>query len=125
MARFWQTRDGIPCYRCHVDNSHPHHTHLTHSFADASEDERRRAEADLELANAQDAATVRRLETLAAEQDNVVTALTALSQVPGMDSEVTRLRARLTALDAERQDLLTLRGDAYARHVAARETILR
>ncbi|HEY7092577.1 MAG TPA: recombinase family protein [Ktedonobacterales bacterium] len=151
MSRFWQTRDGIPYYRCHVDNTFPHHTHLTHSIAaskvdtlvlrvlahaltdpeellriaDASEDERRRAEADLELADAQDAATVRRLETLAAEQDNVVTALTALSQVPGMATEVTRLRARLTALETERQDLLTLRDDAYTRHVTARETILR
>jgi Recombinase zinc beta ribbon domain len=151
MTRYWQKKDGRPYYQCHSNASVPHTTQLAHMIiavkvdmivvatlaraltdpeellliADAAETERGKAEADLAMAATRDAATVKRLETLTTEQDNVMTALTAVVRVPGMDAEVSRLRARLAALDTERQDLLTLREDAYAQHATARATILR
>lgn len=151
LTRFWQKRDGHPYYQCHPTAGVPHHEHGRQTIvaakvdnmvlatlaraltdpeellllADAAATARQRAEADLALAQAQDAATAARLADLTTEQEHVLTALTALAQVPGMDSEVARLRVRSAALDAERHDLLTIREEVYVHDTTARATILR
>jgi len=151
MTRFWWKRTARPYYQCNKGAGTPHHEHLRQSIAahkvedvllktlaqvltdpegllliaDAAETERLRAEADLAVAEARDAATTQRLDALHLEQGNIVTALTALAQVPHMEAEVARLRSRLTALDGEEQDLLTLRSDATRATQVVRAAILR
>ncbi|HEX9038325.1 MAG TPA: recombinase family protein [Ktedonobacterales bacterium] len=151
MTRFWQRRDKHPYYQCNKVAGVPYHEHprqaiaaatvdtlvlqtLAHALtdpehlmqiADAAEQERRAAEADLELAEAQDAATTTRLTALAAEQEHVETAIAALASVTGVGAEITRLRTRLTALTAEQQELLSVRHEVAITHAAARAVIVR
>jgi hypothetical protein len=151
MTRFWWKKTARPYYQCNKGASTPRHEHLRQSIAahkvedrllrtlaqvltdpeallliaDAAETERLRAEADLAVAEARDAAAAQRLDALYLEQGNIVTALTALAQVPNMEPEVARLRARLKVLDSEEQDLLTLRSEATHATREVRTAILR
>ncbi len=152
MVRFWAAKDGKPYYQCNKTADVPNHPHRRHGIlaetaervlfetlahaltdpdemlliADAAEHRNREAADRAAVAQAQGAATVQRLAEIAAAQDNVLTALTALTHVSGMEAELTRLRARLAALDKEHEEALAHRHDPQPLidHAADRATLL-
>ncbi len=128
MTRYWLARSTHPHYQCNRAAGVPTNPHRTHhipapavdrlalcllakvltdperilQLADAAEAHLARAETDAAIAEAALAAYQRRLTELAAEQDKLLTAVAALSGVPGMTDQLTAIRARLARLDADR-----------------------
>jgi DNA invertase Pin-like site-specific DNA recombinase/uncharacterized Zn finger protein (UPF0148 family) len=129
MVRYWSSSSKHVYYQCMTRREAPTNPHRheirasetdTHALrllaraltdpehilalADAAEQQHADAQTDAALAQAHLVVVEKRLVEIAAEQDKLMTAIKALSGVPGMDDQVQGIRAKLTALDREREE---------------------
>jgi Recombinase zinc beta ribbon domain/Recombinase len=129
MTRYWD-RHGKRQYQCNKRAGTPMHPCKPHQIradavdelalklfatvltdpekilelADAAEQQYASAVTDVALADAELAAHRKRLAEIAAEQEKLRLALHALNAVPGMDEQIAGIRAKLDALDQEREE---------------------
>jgi hypothetical protein len=148
MTRFWHSGSPLLYYRCNKRGGTPLYDCKPHDIradavdalalrllavvltdpakivelADAAEGQLARVATDAALTAAGLIAYQKRLDAIAADQEQLRTALKALGVVPGMETAVADTRARLEALDAEREDteaeraaLLPVRDHAHER----------
>jgi DNA invertase Pin-like site-specific DNA recombinase len=152
MTRYWDRRGERPYYLCNKNAGVPTHPHRPHEIradavdalalrlfatvltdpekilelADAAERQYDEATTDAALAAADLVAQQKRLTEIATEQDQLVTALHALSAVPGMDEQIAAIRAKLAKLDTERDEAKTAHSQAIPRndHAIDRQAML-
>ncbi len=131
MSRKWDRQHKRPYYHCNKQSGIPSHQCKSHEInaweldalvlrllahtitdperiielADAARGQLEAAESDAALTAASLAAHNKTLATIAAEQEKVQTALKALSGVSGMDGVAAEMRARVTALNVQREQV--------------------
>jgi Recombinase zinc beta ribbon domain len=147
MTRYYHRSSKKPYYRCNKTAGVPDHPHKPHAalawptdslvlrlfaevlidpqiiadLAEAAEGQAIAAEAQAELSAAAIAACDKRLAEIILQQDELVTVLEHLSRVPGMEAQVSDIRAKLRQLDRDAEETTA----QQARTIPHHDTLLR